>query len=141
MRAPRWYFDADTIGVGKLLQDARRDVTWPGDDGIRRRPHNYQIPCPVKETDTKDPVWIPIVASAGMTIITRDKKIQTRTAEINAIKDASARMFAITSDEVLDRWGLLEVVVSQWRAMERVVDETPGPFIYSLTRTALRRLI
>jgi hypothetical protein len=76
-----------------------------------------------------------------MTIITRDKKILTRTAEIDAIRDASACMFAITSDEVLDRWGLLEVVVSQWRAIEQVVEETPGPFIYSLTRTVLRRLV
>jgi hypothetical protein len=50
-------------------------------------------------------------------------------------------MFAITSDEVLDRWRLLEVVVSQWRAMEQVVEEAPGSFIYSLTRTVLRRLV
>jgi hypothetical protein len=141
MREPRWYFDADTIGVGKLLRDARRDVTWPGDDGIRKCPHDYQIPCQVRETDTQDSIWIPIIANAGMTIITRDKKILTRTAEIDVIRDASARMFAITSDEVLDRWGLLEVVVSQWRAMEQVVEETPGPFIYSLTRTVLRRLV
>jgi len=48
-------------------------------------------------------------------------------------------MFAITSDEQLDNWELLEVVVTQWRNLERVATE-PGPYIYSVTRTGLRRL-
>jgi hypothetical protein len=48
-------------------------------------------------------------------------------------------MFAITTKEPLDKWGQLEVVVSQWRAMERAAEE-PGPFIYSLTRTGLSKI-
>ena len=48
-------------------------------------------------------------------------------------------MFAITSHEQLDNWGLLEVVVSQWRRMERAAQE-PGPYIYSMTRTSLTKI-
>jgi hypothetical protein len=48
-------------------------------------------------------------------------------------------MFAITSDEQLDNWGLLEVVVTQWRHLESAAEE-PGPFIYAVTRSGLRRL-
>lgn len=29
--------------------------------------------------------------------------------------------------------------MSQWRAIERLIDE-PGPFIYTATRTTLRRM-
>jgi hypothetical protein len=50
-----------------------------------------------------------------------------------------ARMFAVTSPEQLDNWGLLEVVVSQWRRIERAAEE-PGPYIYGVTRTALSKI-
>lgn len=140
LRVARWYFDADTIGVGKILSGVRRDVTWPGDDGTRARDRNHQAPCPVEKTDVPDEVWIRTVTEAGMTIVTRDKKIQTRTSEITAVRDTSARMFAITSEGSLDRWGLLEVVVSQWRSMERIVEERSGPFVFALTRTGVREI-
>lgn len=69
---PRWYFDADTIGLGKLLAPARRDVTWPGDTGERGRDRLRQKPSPITTTDTPDEVWIPRVTAAGMVIVTRD---------------------------------------------------------------------
>jgi hypothetical protein len=52
---------------------------------------------------------------------------------------AGARMFAITSNEQLDNWGLLEVVATQWRAMERAAEE-PGPYIYAVTRTTFAKI-
>ncbi|NDL57819.1 hypothetical protein [Phytoactinopolyspora mesophila] len=140
MQQARWYFDADTIGVGKALKDIRRDVTWPGDDGERKRARDRQTPCPVRQTDTPDERWIPTVTQWGLTIITRDKKIQARTAEITAVRDAGARMFAITSEGNLNRWELLEVVVSQWRSMENVVTTRTGPYIFALTRTGMREI-
>jgi hypothetical protein len=81
----------------------------------------------------------PAVARAGLAIITRDRRIETRTSEINAVVPSRARMFAITSDEQLDNWGLLEVVVTQWRHLESAAQES-GPFIYAVTRSGLRRL-
>jgi hypothetical protein len=81
----------------------------------------------------------PVVARADLAIITRDRRIQDRLSERDAVVAYNARMFAITSQEQLDNWGLLEVVVSQWRAMERAADE-PGPYIYSVTRTSLSKI-
>jgi hypothetical protein len=80
-----------------------------------------------------------VVARADLAIITRDRRIQDRLSEKDAVVAYNARMFAITSQEQLDNWGLLEVVVSQWRAMERAADE-PGPYIYSVTRTSLSKI-
>jgi hypothetical protein len=48
-------------------------------------------------------------------------------------------MFAITSPESLDIWGLVEVVVTQWRRMEVAATE-PGPYIYALTRTSISKI-
>jgi hypothetical protein len=46
-------------------------------------------------------------------------------------------MVALTGDEAIGTWQQLEVVMSQWRAIERRLEE-PGPFIYTATRTTLR---
>jgi hypothetical protein len=93
----------------------------------------------VQDPAAKDEIWIPTVAKAGLAIITRDRRIQDRVSEKDMVIASNARMFAITSKEQLDGWGLLEVVASQWRAMENAAEE-PGPFIYSMTRTSLNKI-
>ncbi|MDP9409578.1 MAG: hypothetical protein M3P70_03590 [Actinomycetota bacterium] len=90
----------------------------------------------IQDTETDDDVWIPRVTRAGLAIITRDVHIESRTSEINAVLASRARMFAITSTERLDNWGLLEVVVTRWREMEAAAEDD-GPFIYKVTRSGL----
>lgn len=75
----------------------------------------------------------------GLATITRDRHIATRTAEINEVIRASARMFAITSSEQLHTWDLLSVVVAQWEQLEEASQED-GPYIYSVTRTAMSKI-
>ena len=36
-------------------------------------------------------------------------------------------------------WQQLEVLMSQWRAIERLLEQS-GPFIYSVSRTTLREV-
>jgi PIN like domain len=84
-----------------------------------------------------DEQWIPRVTAEGLLIVTRAKRIQTRTAELEAVRRCEARMFAITSPGNLGRWELLEVAVSRWRDMEAAAAQ-PGPFVYSVTRTSLK---
>jgi hypothetical protein len=136
---PRWYVDADTLGLAHVLIRARRDVTFPGDSGERHQ-ESWRLPaCVISDPATHDNVWIPTVAGAGLAIITRDSRIATRTAEINEVVAAGARMFAITSPEQLYTWDLLTVVVSQWDQMERAAQED-GPYIYSVTRTGMSKI-
>ncbi|GII75760.1 hypothetical protein Sru01_07420 [Sphaerisporangium rufum] len=135
----RWYIDADALGLAHVLIRARRDVTFCGDDGQRHHKSWTLAPCLVQDTATPDDVWIPRVAGAGLAIITRDKHISMRTAEKNAVLAARARMFAITSDESLDAWGMLEVIVTQWRHIEKAATR-PGPYIYAVTRSGIREI-
>lgn len=137
---PKWYFDADTIGLGKLVAPARRDVTWPGDTGERAKERLRQEPSPITSTDTADELWIPRVMSFGMAIVTRDKHIQSRTSEIDAVIASGARMFAITSAENLNRFGLLEVFMSRWRDIEEAAAGR-GPYVYAVTRSQIHRLL
>lgn len=131
--------DADTLGLAHVLIRARNDVTFCGDDGKRRKPLRSLPPAEVQLTKTPDEEWIPRVTQAGLAIITRDRRIEMRTREKDIVLSSEARMFAITSDEQLDNWGLLEVVVSQWRAMEKYAEED-GPYIYAVTRSSLRKI-
>ncbi len=105
----RYYVDADVLGLAKVLASLRADVTYPGDPGgvVRKR---SRPAAPITTTDVDDDVWIPIVAARGWSIITRDKAIQRRPAEIEAVRDSGAKMFALTSREQLSVWDQLEIV-------------------------------
>jgi hypothetical protein len=134
--AVHFYIDADILGLAKLLVSLRSDVTYPGDPGgtIHRR---QRPPCPITDPETDDPVWIPETARQGWLIITRDSHIQDHRAEIDAVRDSNARMIALASKEAKNTWLQLEIVMSQWRAIERCLKES-GPYIYTATRTTLR---
>ncbi len=138
MRA-RWYVDADTLGLGHILARARPDVTFCGDDGVRAKRRLTLPPCVIQDTETDDDVWIPAVTREGLAIITRDRRIQTRTNEKAAVLRSGARMFAITSKENLTNWDMLEIVVTRWRDMENAAQED-GPYIYAVTRTSLAKV-
>jgi hypothetical protein len=137
--AVRFYVDADTLGLAKVMVRLRWDVTYPGDPGGTVKRHSRK-PCEVAAVDIDDDVWIPIVAANGWAVISRDKKIARRPAEIAAIRSAGAKMFAIASTEKLDVWRQLEVLLCNWRRVEDALSE-PGPYIYRLTRTGMTRLI
>jgi hypothetical protein len=68
----RVYFDADVLGLAKVLCPIRADFTYPGDPGAvikkRERPA-----CQVTSPAAKDPDGIRIVAARGWLILTRDR--------------------------------------------------------------------
>ncbi len=134
----RFYFDADVLGLAKLIAGLRPDATYPGDQGAvvnkRARPA-----CPVAKPSTLDHVWIPEVARRGWLIITRDSHIQDHRAEIAAVRDNDAKMVALAGPDAKSTWLQLEVLMSQWRRIEQLVDE-PGPFIWRATRSGLSRI-
>jgi PIN like domain len=134
----RFYFDADILGLAKVVAALRSDVTYPGDRGdvVHRR---ARPACPITSTDTDDTVWIPATARHGWLIITRDSDIQHHRAEIAAVRTSGARMIALAGEEARGTWNQLEVLMCQWRAIERRREES-GPFIYSATRTRLRQV-
>jgi hypothetical protein len=134
----RFYFDADILGVGKLLAGLRPDMTYPGDRGdvIHKQ---VRPPCLITTPRTKDPVWIPIVSQQGWLSITRDKKITQHQRELDAVMDNAGRMVALAADDAKDTWLQLETVMTQWRKIEELAT-LPGPFIYTAARTTLAKI-
>jgi flagellar biosynthesis/type III secretory pathway chaperone len=61
---------------------------------------------------TLDDVWIPLVAAQGWLIITRDRHIQSRPAELAAVREHGAKMVNLTSDAAGSTWEQLRVALS-----------------------------
>lgn len=134
----RFYLDADVLGLAHVVSGLRWDSTYPGDPGAVIKRHE-RPPCIITSPGVKDPVWIPEVAQRGWLIITRDRRIQDRRAEIHAVREWGAKLLTLASAEATDTWTQLEVLMSQWRHIERLADQ-PGPFIWTATRTSMREV-
>lgn len=79
------------------------------------------------------------MTAQGWLIIARDANIAVNLREVQAVRDAGARMVTLAGAEARSTWEQLEIVMSRWRDIEALLD-VPGPFIYSATRTRLRAI-
>ena len=134
----RFYVDADVLGLAKILVQLRSDVTYPGDPGGVTHKRRRDA-CPITSPEARDTEWIPEVTRHGWLIITRDSNIAANRAEIAAVRDNGARMVALAGRDAIGTWAQLEVLMTQWRRIEALLG-APGPFIFSATRTTLRRI-
>lgn len=137
----RYYVDADTIGLAKVLLQVRGDVTYPGDPGGRWRDGRGRPACAITSTAVADREWIPEVTRRGWVIITRDQRIEERTAEVSTVLDCGAKLFTISSPQrQLSGFDILEIVMCSWRRMEAKTTDD-GPFICRMTRTGIRQTV
>jgi hypothetical protein len=135
----QFYLDADVLGLAKILVQVRGDVTYPGDPGGPVKGGRVRPACTIKDTATRDSVWIPETARQGWLIITRDRRIQEHRAEIDAIRNSGARMITLAGAEAVDTFSQLEALMCNWRQIQRLLARS-GPYIYTATRTKLREL-
>lgn len=82
----RFYFDADVLGLAKVVASLRSDTTYPGDPGdlVHRR---ARPACPVTDR-YQGRLWIPEVTRREWLIVTRDGRIKEHRAEIEAVRRA-----------------------------------------------------
>lgn len=134
----RFYFDADVLGLAKVVAGLRSDATYPGDPGavVHRRRRQR---CPITDPATPDRIWIPEVAERGWLIVTRDSRIQEHRAELAAVREYGAKMVALTGSDATGTWRQLEVLLTQWRRLESLHKES-GPFIWRATRSGLNKV-
>ncbi len=94
----------------------------------------------ITDPATEDLVWIPRVAREGWSIVSRDRHIGAYPAERDAVIAYKAKLFTIASGEKLDLWHQFEILMTRWRDIERLSEQS-GPFIYALYRTTITRLV
>src|SRR3990172_11078121 len=92
----RFFVDESALGLGKALAIARRDVIHTG------HPLIPQVPL-----GALDPQWIPEVATRGLAVIARDRRIRTKPAEIALLRAHAMRVFWIAGKRDLTTWDYL----------------------------------
>lgn len=126
----RFFVDETSLGLGKVMAIARKDVVHPG------HPLIPEVP-----TGTIDPIWIPAVAKRGLVVIGRDKHIRTRPAEIAVLRSSGLRVFRLAGKRDLTTWGYLVRLVNRWDDIEQVVrDRGPGPWFYAVNEARLSEI-
>jgi hypothetical protein len=128
--APRFFMDETTLAVGRALALVRGDVLHPGH---RRLP---EVPLGADDT-----VWLDAVAARDLVVISRDRHIKTKPAELEAFHNLGIRAFWIAGNRDLGNWENLTRLVRSWDLIEAVVrDRGKGPWFYSINLTNLREI-
>lgn len=126
----RFFVDESALGLGKSLAIARRDVVHTG------HPLLPNVPLGTKDTE-----WIPIVGGMELVVFSRDKRIRTKPAEIQRLREHGLRVFWLASRQDLTTWEYLTRFVRHWDAIEqRVLHGQPGPWFVGVYEAGLREL-
>ncbi len=111
---PRFLFDEDLIGVGRLIRTARTDANdvWViGDD-----------PCPIAK-GTPDEKWFPVAASRSLIVIRKDRDVEKQhSVEGRLWRDLGIRGFVLRIREPT-LWGELVALTGNWSMMENHVKD------------------
>lgn len=78
---PVYFTDENTLGLGKLLaRSGRDDVRYPGHENLPEVP-----------LGTPDVEWMKVVARLDFVVVTRDRRIRTRPAELKHYHELGLR--------------------------------------------------
>ena len=119
----RFFVDESVLGVGKALEIARNDVVQPG--------HRLLPEVPLGTLDTD---WMSVVATRGLVVISRDRHIRTKPAELAAFREHGLRAFWIAGKRDLTNWDTLVRLVHRWEDIEEAIRlRGPGPWFHAVT--------
>lgn len=126
----RFFVDENTLGVGKALAIARRDVVHVG--------HPLLPDCPLGVLDID---WMPHIAARGLIVISRDRRIRTKPAELALLHAEGLRVFWIAGKRDLGTWGNLVRLVQRWDDIERTIDRLgAGPWFAAIHDRTITQL-
>ena len=78
--------------------------------------------------DAPDEEWVALVGRMGWVVITKDKNVRYRAAELDAIRRHSARVIVIRMKNATGP-DIAELLVNGRRRIARFAAETPAPFV------------
>lgn len=85
-----------------------------------------------------DEVWLRDAGTNDWVVLTKDDAIRRRPAERDALIEAKARVFCLTSAQLRGAEQLERFLLNRGRILRRA--RKPGPYIYGVYGSGLRRL-
>lgn len=128
---PVYFTDENTLGLGKLLRrSGRDDVLYPGHEDLPEVP-----------IGTPDLEWMPVIAQRDLVVVTRDRRIRTRPAELRAYSELGIRSLWIGAKQDLGPHDQIAIFLKHEARLQReIIKRGPGPWALALSPSGLRPL-
>lgn len=129
--APVYFTDENTLGLGKLLRrEGREDVVYPGHEDLPEVP-----------VGTLDLDWMPVIADRDLVVLTRDRRIRTRPAELRAYWEHGIRSVWMGAKQDLGPRHQLDLFLRHEDRLRReIAKRGAGPWALAMSPSGLRPL-
>lgn len=126
-----YFADENALGLGKLLHRAgRQDILYPGHTDL-----------PAVPLGTADVDWMPVIGRNGFVVITRDRRIRSRPAELEAYYAHGIRSIWIGTKQDLGPQQQVELFLRHERRVQRfIVKLGGGPWALAMSMNGVRPL-
>lgn len=124
-----YFTDENTLALDKLLRRAGRDdVLYPGHEELPEVP-----------VGTPDLGWMPVVAARRLIVVTRDRRIRSRQAELRAYGEHGIRSVWIGAKQDLGPRQQVELFLQHAERLQREVTKRgPGPWALAMNLSGIR---
>lgn len=128
---PVYFTDENTLGLGKLLRrHGRDDVLYPGHEDL------LEIPLGTLDVD-----WMPIVQQRDLVVLTRDRRIRTRPAELRVYWEHGIRSVWMGGKQDLGPQQQLSLFLEHEDRLRReIIKRGPGPWALTMSPSGIRPL-
>lgn len=128
---PVYFTDENALGLGKLLRrSGREDVVYPGHEDLPEIPRGAD-----------DLEWLPIVGARGLIVLSRERRIRTRPAELRAYHEYGVRSVWIGAKQDLGPKQQLEIFLRYEERLKReIIKRGPGPWAVAISPSGVRPL-
>ena len=126
----RLVFFVDRSLGRKVIPGALREA------GEEVRVHDDHFP-----QDAKDEVWLAEAGKNRWVVLTKDKNIRYRAAEIQALRAANVRAFVLSARGDLSGTEVSQIFVKALPSIQRLCETTAPPFIALVDRGSTVRLV
>lgn len=127
--SPAYFADENALGMAKVLaRMGRDDFVYPG--------HESLADVPVGALDLE---WMPIIGARGLIVITRDRRIRTRPAELTAYRENGIRSVWIGAKRDLRPQDQAELfLANEDRLRRQIIKLGGGPWALSMSLNGAR---
>lgn len=128
---PVYFTDENVLGLGKLLNgEGREDVLHPG------HPALLEVPLGTLDLD-----WMPVIARLDLIVLTRDRRIRTRPAELNAYLELGIRSVWLGAKQDLGPRDQLAMFLEHEARLQREITKRGhGPWALAMSPSGIRPL-
>lgn len=127
--SPVYFADENALGMAKiLLREGRDDIRHPG------HPDLPNVPL-----GTPDLEWMPIIGAAAMIVVSRDRRIRTRPAELEAYRSFGIRSVWLGAKEDLRPQDQASLFLRHEERLRReIIKRGAGPWALAMNLSGLR---